>query len=332
MGSTKNVSLKNLEDGILMRKLKIVVITQGVSRIVKPIVMGTHEVVGILESAPRKNVNIKRSFLYGIYKMCKGVFKSHSELQGFCEEKKIPYQMMYSSDDEGLESWLHSLRPDLIVVYSMSRLLKKNIFSIPSMGAINLHPSYLPDYKGPNPCFWQYYDLEMSPGVTVHCINEGEDSGDIILQERVLLPLGIKSPERLDKLVGELGVRLLVAAMDSFAANNVKTFKQTPESSTIRARNLELSEHKEVIDWENWDGTHIWHVLRGTESWLDALPQPKGLLKGQRWIIDDFISRDVKEKAGSINKYYPYKVFARDGYIGLRVKFNWRLFIRGLLL
>jgi methionyl-tRNA formyltransferase len=315
-----------------MRKLKIVLITQGVSRIVKPIVTGTHEVVGILESAPRKYVNVKRSLLYESYKMWKGVFQSHSELQGFCDEKKIPYRMMYSSDDEGLESWLHSLRPDLIVVYSMSRLLKKNIFSIPSMGAINLHPSYLPDYKGPNPCFWQYYDLEMSPGVTVHFINEGEDSGDIILQGRVRFPLGIKSPERLDKLVGELGVRLLITAIDLFAKKNIEAFKQTLESNTIRARNLKPSEHKEIIDWDNWNGARIWHILRGTESWLDALPQPKGLFRGQRWIIDDFISREVSEKPGSINKNYPYKVFTKDGYISLRIKFNWKLLVREFLL
>lgn len=90
---------------------------------------------------------------------------------------------MTSSSCE-LESWVKSLSPDLIVVYSMSQLLKENIYSIPRFGTINLHPSYLPEYRGPNPIFWMYYNMEKQGGVTVHYIDQGEDTGNIILQKR----------------------------------------------------------------------------------------------------------------------------------------------------
>lgn len=63
----------------------------------------------------------------------------------------------------------------------------------------------LPEYRGPNLDIWQYINLEMNPSVTVHY--KGENTGGILNQERVHIPLGTKS---LDKLIGEVGARNLI--------------------------------------------------------------------------------------------------------------------------
>ena len=75
---------------------------------------------------------------------------------------------------------IRELKPDLIVVAIFSQILKKDIINIPTMGCINIHPSLLPKYRGPNPYFWVLHNKEKETGVTIHYINEGIDSGSII--------------------------------------------------------------------------------------------------------------------------------------------------------
>lgn len=208
------------------------------------------------------------------------------------EQHGLPYRFMTSSDDSGLVEWVQDLKPD-IVVFSMSQLLKEKIFSIPKYGTINLHPAILPEYRCPNPDFWQYYHMEMNPGVTVHYIDQGEDTGDIIFQERTHISLGTKSLPRLDKLIGETGVSLVLKALDAIQAGNAPRMKQPLQSPTPRAKILTPDEHQTIIDWQNWPIERIWYLLRGTELWLNALPQPSGLWKGQRWIIEEFEKQPI---------------------------------------
>ena len=314
-----------------MKVLKIVVITQGVSRIVQPLLDGKHDLVGVIESATRDVLQKKEpAYLYKFARKLYALFKKKNKsLRSLAYEKKIAYRYMVSSNDEGLEEWLKKLQPDLIVVFSMSQLLKENIFSIPVLGTINIHPSMLPDYRGPNPDFWQYINLEMEPGVTIHYIDEGEDTGDILRQERVHIPLGTKSPERLDRLIGDVGVKNLLKIIEELASGTAKSVKQPEESPTARARNIKPEEHKNVIDWRNWETPHVWHVLRGTELWLNALEQPKGLYKGQRWSVGEYIL--VDKQLHSVRSIFRlgkgYVVATKDGYIKLSVRFSVKRFI-----
>jgi methionyl-tRNA formyltransferase len=239
---------------------------------------------------------------------------------------------MTSSNDEGLEYWISGKNPDVIVVFSMSQLLKPNIFSIPKEGTINLHAAYLPEYRGPNPDFWQYYYMEMEPGVTVHYVDAGEDTGDIILQERVEVPLGIKSPDRLDLLVGKVGVRLIIEALEQIASGSVERKQQPKKSPTQRARNIKKEEHAFIIDWQSWRLERIWHVMRGTELWLDCVSAPTGLLTGQRWQVGDFEKIQVERDQDDLGKVKRdkegYYVICREGVIRLNVHFSAKTLIK----
>ncbi|WP_299735193.1 formyltransferase family protein [uncultured Endozoicomonas sp.] len=308
--------------------LRVLLITQGVSRVVKPLMESRHEIVGLMESAPRGYQLIKKeSIALTIIKQCHStLFGKKETLKSFASEKKIPYRFMISSDDLGLESWIRSLEVDIIVVFSMSQLLKENIFSIPKFGTINLHPSFLPEYRGPNPDFWQYYDMELNPGVTVHFIDKGEDTGDIICQERVPVPLGIKSPERLDKLIGHTGVRLILQALNTISSGELIPKIQGTNSPTERARNLLSDEHAGIIDWENWPIERIWNLLRGTELWLNALPQPKKLYFGQRWSVLEFerFIGQVQPYGTIYRRNGQYCVAAKDGCIFLSLTIDFK--------
>lgn len=101
--------------------------------------------------------------------------------------------------------------PDLIVVAVFGQILKADIIGVPRLGAINVHPSMLPRYRGPNPFYWTLRNREEQTGLTVHHIDEGIDTGDIILQrEMPVIPgdtettLHHRSAEVARELLGEV--------------------------------------------------------------------------------------------------------------------------------
>lgn len=305
--------------------MKIVIITSGISRIVEPLLESEHVILGIVESMPRDfHLRTRRSYFYTLVEKAYSLVKRKGgSLKGFCKDRDIHYNYICKGRDAEIEKWVRKLEPDLIVVFSMSQLLKKEIFTIPKYGTINMHPSFLPEYRGPNPDFWQYYNMEMHPGVTIHYLDEGEDTGDVIFQKREYIPLGTKSPERLDKLIGEVGVPLMLKAIDEIKEGKAQSKKQPRKAETIRARNLAGEEHLTIIEWNNWPIERIWHVLRGTELWLNAYQQPKGFLKGQRWQVGDFIKQKNKSKPGSIVRLQGKTAIATpEGFIFIAIKFS----------
>jgi methionyl-tRNA formyltransferase len=74
---------------------------------------------------------------------------------------------------------------DLIVVAGFARILKASVLGAPRLGCINVHPSLLPAYRGPHPVYWALANCERVTGVTVHYMDLGIDTGNIILQREV---------------------------------------------------------------------------------------------------------------------------------------------------
>lgn len=284
--------------------MTIIIITQSINPIVNAVFASKYEVIGLIENGPRKSkIDTKKSISrWCIDKIKSATSRNTSSLKELCERKKIPYCFMNRSDDPGLKEWINDLKPDLIVVYSMSSLLKPELFEIPKYGTINIHPSYLPEYRGPKPCFWQYHDTILNSGVTVHYIDKGEDTGDIILQERVSISLGQRNKERIHQIIGVVGVKLLSKTLDLIARGEVSRIVQPKDSPTRRSRLIKEEEHESIIDWENWHVERVWHFLRGTEDWLNALPQPTGIYAGSRWSIGNFFADESKNRLGKIFK------------------------------
>lgn len=287
--------------------------------IVKPIVdCELIEVVGIIECKPR--IERKKKILNKLFSLIKQNITA--PLRYYSDEMGIPYYYMKKSDQD-LADWIKEINPDLIVVYSMSQLLKADIFNIPKYGTINLHPSLLPRYRGPNPDFWMYYNVDLEKGVTVHYIDEGEDTGDILLQESFKMELGMKSPDVNDIAISKIGVNLLIKAVTEI--EYLKRKAQPALSPTPRARNLKVEEHETIIDWNVWHIERVWHILRGTELWLNAIKQPGGIYIGNRWIIGEYKKLEHFLTSGRIykNKYgYKYCVACKDGIIELVCKVN----------
>jgi methionyl-tRNA formyltransferase len=314
--------------------LRVVLITQGISRLVKPLMESRHNLVGIIEAAPRKQNIDNQSVLVKKLKKIYAFIKQIQNLNTYCIKNHLPYFYLDKTTDDKAIEWLENIKPDIIVVFSMSHLLKEKIYSWPKYKTINLHPAYLPEFRGPKPDVWYYYYQITNPGVTVHYVDKGEDTGDIIYQERVKVELGIKSPQRLDKLIGEVGVKLVLKALDSIQKDDAPRIKQPVVSPTPRARNIKPEEHSTIINWKEWKIDRIWNFLRGTELWLNALPLPKKLYKGQRWIIEEMIPLNNVEESlwGHIKKENnQYYVYCNGGKIHLTIKLNIKVLIKNLI-
>lgn len=90
-----------------------------------------------------------------------------------------------SVNSEDFRTKLRKLNPDIILVGSWGEKFEKATYDIPKIATINVHPSLLPKYRGPNPYFWVIRNLEQETGVTFHLMDEGYDTGSILAQEVV---------------------------------------------------------------------------------------------------------------------------------------------------
>lgn len=274
-------------------KLKVIFITMGVSNVMKSLLESSINIVGVIESKQRNSK------------------KFNMKLKEYCLANGIPYYFMNDGCNDQLENWVRELEPDLIVTYGMSELLKKNIIDIPNKGCINLHFSLLPKYRGSHPIFWTFYNYDLNPGVTVHYIDEGEDTGDIIHQESYELPIGSTEEESI-LLCSRIGIKLLIRSIVEIENNCEPRIYQSVKSPTERARQIKPAEYKGIVKWENWELKRTWHLLRGTQNWLNVFDFSSINGKVAKWRILHYMKLDKKTqlKLGKVYKgddnYYVY--------------------------
>ena len=135
---------------------------------------------------------------------------------------------------------LKKLRPTAIVVAAFGQLLPKSVLAIPPCGCINLHPSLLPKYRGAAPIQWALINGETETGITVMLLDEGADTGDIILQKRVKIDpqdTAATLSNRLAHLAAPLLIRALEDASSApppHTAQNHAEATQAPRLAEIR--------------------------------------------------------------------------------------------------
>lgn len=112
---------------------------------------------------------------------------------------------------------IRGFEPWLIVMAAFSQILRAPVLEIPRLGAINVHPSLLPKYRGPNPFYWVLAQNEERSGVTVHHASEGIDAGDIIGQREVPILEGDRERDLLRRST-PVAARLLADAVAAIGA------------------------------------------------------------------------------------------------------------------
>ena len=123
------------------------------------------------------------------------------------------------------------LNPDLVCVVSYGVILPKSFLKIPKYGCINVHPSMLPKYRGAAPIQWAILNGDETTGVTIMYLDEGMDSGDIIVQEEVSIDPDETTGELWNRL-SSIGAKLLKESVDKINNGTVKSVPQ-PEEYTL---------------------------------------------------------------------------------------------------
>lgn len=158
---------------------------------------------------------------------------------------------------------LASTRPDVIVVACFSRIFPKAVLDLPRFGCLNLHPSLLPAYRGPEPLFWIARNDERVSGVTLHFLDAGIDSGDIISQARIARPDGMSGAD-LEQQCALEGGRLLVAALQSLqAGNDLSRTSQVEADASYHA----WPTTEDLVIPTTWSARQAYNFVRGAEGW-----------------------------------------------------------------
>lgn len=166
-------------------------------------------------------------------------------------------------------------RPDLICIVTFPWLLSPEILAVARHGVVNLHPSYLPRHRGPNPLFWTYYHSDRTGGVSVHMADRRADAGPILAQERIDIPRGWSSGD-LYLAMSRAGAHILHSAVESIERGTARPVDQADSLSTQAPR---LEPGRPMIDFTSWDVERTWHFLAGLNPWYkEPLTTPTGRL------------------------------------------------------
>jgi len=173
---------------------------------------------------------------------------------------------------QALSAW----KPDLIAVTAFGRILHTPILQLPPMGCVNVHGSLLPKYRGAAPVQWAIINGETETGITTMLMDEGMDTGPMLLQEKLAI-LPDDTTGTLAPRLAELGGRLLVKTIDQLKAGTLKPIKQDDAGATMAPL---LKKEDGLIDW-TMSATSLANRVRGLSPWPGAYT----FLGEERWNI-----------------------------------------------
>jgi methionyl-tRNA formyltransferase len=165
---------------------------------------------------------------------------------------------------DGLEQ-LRAFHPDLLVVAAYGQILKPDVIATPTHGAINVHASLLPKYRGASPIAHAILNGETRTGVTIIRITPGLDSGDMLAQEAVDIGPAETTGE-LEARLAPLGARLCLDVVQRMKAGPVDGVKQDPALVTKAPK---LKKEAGLIDWSQ-PAERIANHVRAMQPWPTA--------------------------------------------------------------
>ncbi len=177
-------------------------------------------------------------------------------------EHGIPVWQPATLRDGEAEKVFRALQPDLVVVVAYGRILPPELLHIAPLGCINLHVSLLPKYRGSAPIQWAVLNGDTRTGVTIMQLDEGCDTGDILMVEPVEIGPETTSGELFDQ-VSAVGAETLVRAVEDLAAGRL-TPRPQDEAMATKAPPL-TKEMARFTFAEPAEHLHNW--VRGMNPW-----------------------------------------------------------------
>lgn len=160
------------------------------------------------------------------------------------EELELPYFQPEKIKTPEVLAQLRALAPEVIIVVAYGQILSVDILKLPPKGCINVHASLLPKYRGAAPIHWVVMNGETQTGVTTMLMDEGLDTGDMLL--KAVYPISEEATTgELDRALAHLGAELLLETLDHLEQGILVPEPQIGETSYASL----LKREHEKIDW-----------------------------------------------------------------------------------
>ncbi|MCW5201700.1 MAG: methionyl-tRNA formyltransferase [Candidatus Electrothrix communis] len=209
------------------------------------------------------------------------------------EKAEIPVLQPTCICNDAFFEEISALKPDLIVVTAYGRILPGRLLNLPRLGIINVHGSLLPKYRGAAPIQWAVINGETETGVTIMQMDEGVDTGDI------LLPLSLPITEEdtsgtLFQKLADLGGQALFEAISRIKQGDLPP---TSQDDALSCPAPMLKKEMGQLDWSK-SATELHCLIRGLDPW----PSAYSFIDKRRFRFfkPQVIQGEVKEKPGTL--------------------------------
>lgn len=164
--------------------------------------------------------------------------------------------------NESFRALLESISPEAIIVVGYGRLVPPWMLSLPRFGNINVHASLLPKYRGAAPIQWAIAEGETVTGVTTMQLDEGLDTGDILMQGHLQIGPDETAPQ-LSARLAVIGAELMVATLNLFENG---TIVRQPQDDSYASLAPILKKEDGIANFE-FPASRIYNRLRGFQPW-----------------------------------------------------------------
>jgi methionyl-tRNA formyltransferase len=215
-------------------------------------------------------------------------------------------------DRESIEA-LKNMNIDVIVVVAYGQILSKEVLEIPRYGCINVHASLLPKLRGAAPINWAIINGYDKTGITTMAMNEGLDTGDMLLKREIKIGENETAGELHDRLM-YIGADLLIETLEGIENNRITPEKQDDSQSNYAPL---LTKELGHINWNN-NSTSVYNLIRGVTPW----PGAYGFYKGKMikiWKADKEIGGENSNPGEIVEvKKEGIRVACKTGFIIIR--------------
>ena len=217
----------------------------------------------------------------------------------------IPVFQPEKIKDEPFITAISNFSPDVIAVVAYGKILPKAILDIPPKGCINVHASILPKYRGAAPINWAIINGEKETGITTMLLDEGMDTGDMLLTEKVEIRDDDTASSLHDRLK-YIGADLLIKTIKGIKSETIRPIPQDDSQATYAPM---LKKEDGRIDW-TMKAEEIKNLIRGFFPWPGAYTRWDGK---QIKIFKAEVEAGVKEEPGTVINISTEGIFVATG-------------------
>lgn len=230
-----------------------------------------------------------------------------SPVKEFALQKGVPIFQPEKIKETAFIEALRSFEADLFVVAAYGQILPKAVLSLPKFGAVNVHASLLPKYRGPAPIAWAILNGERKTGITTMLMDEGMDTGDILLQSEISVREE-DTTETLQDRLASLGAQVLSETLEKIKKGEIHPVPQDHSKATYAPMlkkedgRIQWTRRAEEIDrqvraFHPWPGAYaewqgrVLKIYKGEVRKGKAIGKPGTVL----WVGTDFIEIETGE-------------------------------------